>query len=322
MCPQWGEFGVCHEMSGEELHDECTVAQLKTLIDDAADFSPSLVFLSGGEPMLYEGWQETAAYIKQKGIRTCMITNASQLSKHAGAVAETIDVLHVSVDGPPEVHNKIRGSQSSFSQILSGLHALTEIKRRKNTQFPLVYLCFTVSDLNVCDLETFIRSFEGVDVDQFVFQHLLFLSQETQSRHREIFNQEFHIDSRFFENFFYAPKKFDVDEFTRQISAVREKYPNVIFHPDLTKQEFPVYYNSGGETVARYNHRCFAPFLEATVLPNGDAWLCPDYKIGNIRSRRFKDLWNSEAAQTLRTRIKQKGLFPACRSCCYLYGYQ
>ena len=99
--------------------DAATICQV---VSDAAAMGYQVISVSGGEPLMYGGLDEVLAHAKSLGLRTTVTTNGffSGLQR-LKALSGLIDVLAISLDGPPEFHNEIRGSARAFDRLESGL---------------------------------------------------------------------------------------------------------------------------------------------------------------------------------------------------------
>jgi MoaA/NifB/PqqE/SkfB family radical SAM enzyme len=62
--------------------------------------------------------------LKTSGIRTTILTTGLLLSENAGRIAECVDDVIVSLDGPPAVHDRIRRVAGAFTRLEQGVHAL------------------------------------------------------------------------------------------------------------------------------------------------------------------------------------------------------
>jgi MoaA/NifB/PqqE/SkfB family radical SAM enzyme len=84
-----------------------------------------VISVSGGEPFLYSGLLEVLLQAKQLGLRTAVTTNGYFLQpQRLEILREGIDILAVSLDGPPDLHNRLRGSPQAFDRLCSGLEHL------------------------------------------------------------------------------------------------------------------------------------------------------------------------------------------------------
>jgi sulfatase maturation enzyme AslB (radical SAM superfamily) len=89
----------------------------------------SVVSVSGGEPFMYPGLGELLTYAKSRGLRTTVTTNGYFL-KHRWLepMRDVIDTVAVSLDGPPEMHNEMRGSPKAFDKLSEGLCTLRALQ--------------------------------------------------------------------------------------------------------------------------------------------------------------------------------------------------
>jgi MoaA/NifB/PqqE/SkfB family radical SAM enzyme len=95
------------------------------LVSDAARMGYQVVSFSGGEPFLYSGLREALRHAKSLGLRTTVTTNGYFLQpRRLESFRDFVDVLAVSLDGPPELHNRLRGSPQAFDRLCAGLKSL------------------------------------------------------------------------------------------------------------------------------------------------------------------------------------------------------
>lgn len=75
--------------------------------------------------MLYDGLRVVLLAARERGMRTTVTTNGTVLDPRRLALLEgAIDLVAVSVDGPPELHDTIRLHPGGFSRTEAGLRAL------------------------------------------------------------------------------------------------------------------------------------------------------------------------------------------------------
>jgi Fe-coproporphyrin III synthase len=84
-----------------------------------------VVSVSGGEPFLYSGLAHILRDARTLGMRTTVTTNGYFLdSLHLEPLRGCLDVLAISLDGPPEIHNRMRASPQAFDRLCAGLECL------------------------------------------------------------------------------------------------------------------------------------------------------------------------------------------------------
>lgn len=102
--------------------------------DDLARHLPAIerlrvrwVVLTGGEPLMHSRLFALCAPLRRLGIRITLLTTGLLLNRFAGEVARGIDDVIVSLDGPPSVHDGIRGVPNAFQHLGEGIRGLRRI---------------------------------------------------------------------------------------------------------------------------------------------------------------------------------------------------
>jgi MoaA/NifB/PqqE/SkfB family radical SAM enzyme len=75
---------------GEKKSEELPVNQWKTIIDKLVDYGIFQITFGGGEPTLYSGFLELAAYAKTKNLNVGMTTNGTTLHKFKGNILKQL----------------------------------------------------------------------------------------------------------------------------------------------------------------------------------------------------------------------------------------
>src|SRR5512147_2171077 len=155
MCGQWGDTGIYRSdgfsasaTDGEKERKrileligakrQLALPDYIRLLDEVAPFAP-IVSLFGGEPFLYPDIIPLIREIKKRGLTCTIITNGGRLEKHARELVEAgIDSVAVSIDGPPQLHNKIRGQADSFERAAAGVRAVAQVRRELGRALPML----------------------------------------------------------------------------------------------------------------------------------------------------------------------------------------
>jgi Fe-coproporphyrin III synthase len=104
----------------------------------ASDLAPHLeslrllnvkwVVFSGGEPLLHSDLASLGNPLREQGIRVTLLTAGVILERFARLVAENADDIIVSIDGPQNIHDEIRGIPRAFARLTNGVAALRRIR--------------------------------------------------------------------------------------------------------------------------------------------------------------------------------------------------
>jgi len=118
-----------------ELPPDTLIRRLERLRREGFD----VVSFSGGEPLMYGGFDEVAAAAVAMGFRVTMITNGLLLTERRIDVLQgVLSLVGVSLDGAPHRHDRLRGVSGAFDKLERRLRML----RDRNVTFGLSH-CVT-----------------------------------------------------------------------------------------------------------------------------------------------------------------------------------
>jgi MoaA/NifB/PqqE/SkfB family radical SAM enzyme len=100
---------------------------LLDLIDDSSSEGYNVLSVSGGEPMLYPGLGAVLDHAHSRGMVALVVSNGMLLDERRLArLTGLVDLLAISIDGIPESHNRIRGSDHAWDLMTSRLKGIRE----------------------------------------------------------------------------------------------------------------------------------------------------------------------------------------------------
>ncbi len=82
------------------------------------------VVLSGGEPLLHSRCAELGALLRGAGIGVTLLSTGLLLERRAAGLAAWCDDVIVSLDGPREIHDRIRNVPRAFDKLARGVAAV------------------------------------------------------------------------------------------------------------------------------------------------------------------------------------------------------
>jgi len=117
----------CGSTAGHPRPGELDTGEALGLFDELAELGCESVTLSGGEPLLREDWPALVDGVRARGMRAELITNGLRVADEADRIAGAgLFAVTFSLDGPPEVHDRLRGVPGAFERLVSGAAALAE----------------------------------------------------------------------------------------------------------------------------------------------------------------------------------------------------
>ena len=114
MCDIWKSNHDKKEITSEEL------ASFKKL-------GVKHVAFSGGEALMHSNLWNFCELLKSIGVRISLLSTGITLATHAANVVRHTDDVIISLDGPREVHNRIRNLPAAFEKLEAGIKAIKEI---------------------------------------------------------------------------------------------------------------------------------------------------------------------------------------------------
>jgi MoaA/NifB/PqqE/SkfB family radical SAM enzyme len=106
---------------------ELAVASLERLRDSLITLKVQQVVLTGGEPLLHRNLGAILDFFRSLGIRITLLTTGLLLEKRAAVLANSVDDIIASLDGPAAVHNAIRRIPRAFETMAHGIETVRRI---------------------------------------------------------------------------------------------------------------------------------------------------------------------------------------------------
>ncbi len=323
MCGQWGTNGIYRDAGPEAFRDEMDLDVLKGIADEAAGFRP-MFYLWGGEPFLSPNLLPFLEYLKSRRMLAAINTNGTFLADAAEDLVRFAPAnILVSVDGPREVHDRVRGREGTFDKVMAGVERLLALKRERKASKPYVTFVTTVNTANASAFPDVYDIAAELGVDFMGLQFGTFTTEETGQAYQERMRRCLGCDATSWRGFLSYQSDVDVPAIQEGVRRVRSrKHPfGTYFMPDLEPEDVPGYY--AGTLPVKGCKACIVPWMRTDLLPNGDVYPCidfPDYIVGNVRETPLMELWNGPRYVRFRQEL-QKGLFPICGRCSTLYEF-
>jgi MoaA/NifB/PqqE/SkfB family radical SAM enzyme len=357
MCGQWGDTGIYRSdrfpasaTDGERersrikeligLKRQLALDDYVDLLDQIAPFQP-IVSLFGGEPFLYPDLLPLVREVKKRGLTCTVITNGGRLEKNARELVEAgIDSIAVSIDGPPELHNRIRGQGDSFERAAAGVRAIARFREELGRAVPMLIAIVPITELNLTEIAPAIEVLRELPIDTINVGLRWFVPKEAGAQYEHVMKETFGVRAESWKGFDFSwpdgaggqtpDHTKHMTDLVKLLKTLRRRRfldsaagkPWVSFVPNVRPDEVPAYFTDFDRV---FGHSlCPVAWYFAQVEPDGEVCFCgdfPDYFIGNVRKERFAEIWRGEKAQKFRAKLAKEPL-PICNRCCgsYVYG--
>jgi MoaA/NifB/PqqE/SkfB family radical SAM enzyme len=153
--------GHCGSKAGIPRPDELDTAECLQVVQSLAKLGCEVITLSGGEPTLRSDWHRIAREIRHQGMIPNMVSNGYAMDKTLAAQMKDAGLANVaiSIDGPEEIHEQIRG-KGSFARTVHAIELL------KNVEMPVTIMT-TVNALNLHRLDDIYAVACALEVDRW-----------------------------------------------------------------------------------------------------------------------------------------------------------
>jgi MoaA/NifB/PqqE/SkfB family radical SAM enzyme len=249
------------------------------------------IVLTGGEPLLHRNIEALLSFLRDCDVRVTLLTTGLLLSKHAGILAENVDEIIVSLDGPEEVHDRVRRVKGAYRLIGDGIRAV----RENNAGMPIHGRCTvqkanhrllreTVAGAKLLSMTSI--SFLAADVTSQAFNRELVWPGERQNQivltRQEVLALEEEITSLTREN--------SRDIWTKYIVESPDKLWNIVRRFKEQLGELP--------PIAP---RCNAPWVSAVMEVDGSVRPCFFHRtIGSAKGQTLEQVINGQDARRFR----------------------
>jgi MoaA/NifB/PqqE/SkfB family radical SAM enzyme len=304
---------------------------LAEIVRQAGGFTPApKIGIAFTEPLLHPHLVDFARTIVEAGLHCAITSNGTALARVADALVEVgVQDLALSLDGPGDIHNRIRGGKETFQKICEGVEALNAAKRRQHSLFPRLTISFTITDANYHHILAFVREMEAFNADQIIISQLNFISTQMADAHNALYAGDLKVERSNLGDM--EPSAFETEAIAAELERVRAyadarggKCPAITFVPDTTDNaRLDTYYREPLVFVG--GRQCTDPWKMLMVRTDGSVipahGRCYNYPVGDVRTATLPEIWNSPRFQAFRRTLQAGGgTLPACARCCGIIG--
>jgi len=285
--------------------EEITQAELQKHLASFRELGVRWVVFSGGEPQMNSQLPQLAQMLRSVNIRVTILTAGLLLESQADMIAASVDDVIVSLDGPPEIHNRIRRVPKAYERLAAGVRQLRQarggmiIRGRCTVQKENhCNLCATVAVAKEIGLDSI--SFLAADLTSSAFNRPLGWDEDRQHKVA--------IDAAEVEDL-HAEIERLITEHSDDLSSgfvveTAGKLRNLVHH-------FRAYLGQ----VPAVAPRCNAPWVSAVIGADGEVRPCFFHPpLGNIRNQALPEILNGPRALRFRANLDIAS-DPICRRC-------
>lgn len=300
----------------DRLKNELSTKEWESVINQLPFYS--LVTLVGGEPLVRKDFIDILAYTSKKVMnKVHVVSNGVLINDEIikAFIKYKLLLLSVSLDGYGATHDKNRGQNGIFDKIIANLEELKSQKKNQMIDIKTIVLENNLEDLPklyklCCDM-----NFDFLSISFLRNNHL----KQSSILHNS-FIPEFNAN--------YPIKLyFDMEKFLEVYNEIvnLKGSTKIRFSPKFEYSQNPAeaikrfFETDSNIPVSKIYKPCTFPYNNMFINPEGFVYPCLSQKIGNVRNKPIKELFNEPDFCCFRKNLKANGgTFGACQMCCEL----
>jgi MoaA/NifB/PqqE/SkfB family radical SAM enzyme len=276
MCDIWKDNKNLKQLTEKDIH--YLLISLKKL-------GTQQVLMSGGEALLNPNFFRFCELLQKNNIKISLLSTGLTLKKNADQLVNRVNDIIVSLDGPEELHNRIRNIPNAYQQLKEGVQHIKSIDPNFKITARTV-----IHRLNFNCWPDIIDSAKEIGLNQ-----ISFLPADISS-HAFKYIAETVIES-------YAP------DFATHFVAE---------NPEKLRKIYSYYAAFYGLNAFPYK-KCNAPWVSAVVEADGTVRPCFFHpSLGNIREQSLEAILNSDESIRFRKELDMDKDSTCVKCVCYL----
>ena len=301
-CGQWGENGFFAQRDDADLSFDEWSRVIDSILRyrDRSGISPDIM-LWGGEPLLSPVFPRVVELLREQGFTLGMVTNGTLLDRYARIVRDSFKTVYVSLDGPREMHDQIRGA-GVFEKVASNLELVRDGRAK-------IVLMSVISLENIEIAAEIPSLLAPLRPDKIILQQMIHLSPEEVRSYSEWLRGSFNQKAGEIYSWLMVD---DGEGYSRRL---REIIPKIRRNIEDGNYPVPVEFLEHGAGGAEGH--CLSPWRHLHVVFNGDVLYCTDFydfKAGNVRKDDLMKIFGNGLSKSFRREITA-GNCPACAHC-------
>lgn len=265
----------------------------KLALDIKESYTPlPHIILWGGEPLVCPYFDELVIFLKEQGFTLGMITNGVLLDRHMEICKSSFKKIYVSIDGPRDIHDSIRGD-GVFDRATANLAELA----RSDVN---VTVTSVLSPILLDRLDEFVSIAENSGADELLLQNYIRVSANEADEYRKWMKDCFNIEAKEIESWItQLPQDYEIKK-EQAIEGIkgRKNKITVTYLPHTNE-----------------NCTCLSANKHIHVSWNGNVLYCTDFydfSAGNVKKNHIDDIFNNEISEKYRAEVANN---PTCRHC-------
>jgi radical SAM protein with 4Fe4S-binding SPASM domain len=300
----------CYSGGNTDSDGELSTDEAKKMLDELVECGSPFMILSGGEPFLRADVFELGSYAREIGLMVIVSSNGTIVTPEIAAKAAEagFGYVGVSLDGLAETNNHFRGSVDAYSNALQGMRNLRDAGIKTG-------LRFTITRHNCHELPLIMELMVKEGFHRLCVYHL-----EYAGRGRELMDNDLSPEDRRRAVNSLFEKTVEINRHNHDLEVLTVgNYADAAYiymkvlkeDPQKARAAYEHFLRNGGEG-------CGEKLAYIDEVGNVYASQHLKTKLGNIREKSLKDIWNSDNEFLWKLRHRESLFRGKCAECRFL----
>ena len=303
----------CYGSAGDiDALEILTTEHAKSFFHDLADFGVPVILFSGGEPLLRQDIFELAHFAGELGLRTALSTNGTLITEKKAKKIKNAGFAEVgiSLDGIGDKNDRFRGQKGAYEAALRGIRNSISLGLRVSVRL-------TITPSNYMEIPAIFDLIEKEGIDRVCFYHLAYVGRASGLAKDDLKRSQTRavVD-------LICDRTVDLYRrgLSKEVLTVDNHADGVYIYLKLKKRDPAraekvlalLRANGGNNSGIR-----IAAVDELGNVHADQFWR--HYSFGNVRHRRFSDIWSDTSDPLMRGLKDRRGLLKGrCARCRHL----
>lgn len=293
----------------------------------ATEKKKSNLFLWGGEPLVYNRWDELIELLDIHKRWTVLCTNGINIDEKIDGIIKISSSLAIltSIEGFEKDNDIIRG-KGTYKNVIAGIKNIIKLQKENIFKGKQSVHC-TINDDNIKSLYEFALFIESLGVDTLYLCFPWFIPENIAYKMDQFYQEKlsswgelpvspswhsfgFHIDMTN-----YDLLKQQLKRINTRCWKMRIRYQPALELSDIKN------FIEGSITTAQRKRECHAIRNRVDVLADGSISACKlfqEFNVGNLHEQSLEQIWQGERFNEFRGKVGEN-LMPVCSKCILLY---
>jgi MoaA/NifB/PqqE/SkfB family radical SAM enzyme len=288
---------------------QLTETDIAALLPALKKLGTQMVLMSGGEALLNQNFFSLCRMLTAQGIKISLHSTGLTLAKHAENIVKHVHDVIISLDGPEELHNRIRNIPDAYAKMKAGIQAI----RRLEPDFSISGRS-VIHRLNFRSWSEMIDSARDLGLDKISF---LPADVSSHAFNREVLWSEQRQDE-------ILPAESELPELQNGVEELISKHAQAISEgfiaepAEKLRKIYSYYAAIYGQEPFPYK-KCNAPWVSTVIEADGTVRPCFFHEsIGNVKEANLEQILNGDKGMHFRKSLDIDSNSTCVKCVCYL----